>query len=76
MSNATSQAAAAAAPNENLRGGGYVRRTSVKLSNAELIFDHMKFVTGKGDKEKVILSDVGARVTSGRVLAMMGPSGT
>ena len=48
------------------RGFGYVRRGSVFLSNAELAFDHMKFVAGSGKKEKVILDNVGARVTNGR----------
>ena len=57
------------------RLGGYTRRDSAFLSNAELVFDDMTFIAGKGQNEKVILNNVGARITSGRVLAMMGPSG-
>ena len=48
--------------------GGYSRRESNFLNHAELVFDDMTFVVGKGKDEKVILNNVGAKITNGRKL--------
>ena len=49
--------------------GGYSRRESNFLTHAELAFDDMTFVVaGKGKEEKVILNNVGAKITNGRKL--------
>jgi hypothetical protein len=43
-----------------------VRRTTSSLEEAVLKFENIKFVAGKGKREKTILQDVTATLTHGR----------
>lgn len=51
----------------------YVRRGGSTLESAMLKFDNMKFVAGKGKREKIIVQDVSATVTKGRECLVFTP---